>query len=122
MQLKQGYSMKTTIKDIPFELQHLEYISEFSKTLFPSLLQAGYYVNCVPDGSWVHSGEVPNAMWSGELSAKCAAVIYVWNKELCIICEIKPKHETDNSSEHPCSIVLKIPRVKFSRLDHCLLA
>ena len=54
--------------------------------LFPSHLQAGYHVNYVPDGSWVHCGEVLKATWSGELSGKCtcAAVIYVWNKELHI--------------------------------------
>ena len=25
---------------------------------------------------------IPKRIWSGELSDKCAAVIYVWNKEL----------------------------------------
>ena len=45
---------------------------------------AGYHVNCVLDSSWVHCGEVLKATWSEELSDKCAAVIYVWNKELHI--------------------------------------
>ena len=70
--------MKTATMDIPFELQHMEYISEFSEALFPSHLQAGYFVNCVPDGSWVHCGEVLKAMWSGKLRNKYAAVIYVY--------------------------------------------
>ena len=53
--------------------------------MFPSFLQAGYHVNCVPDcSSWVYCGEVLKATWSGELSDKCAAVICVWNKELHI--------------------------------------
>ena len=78
--------MKTGTMDIPFELQHLEQISEFSKALFPSRLQAeaGYHDNCVSDGSWIHCGEVLKATWSGELSDKCVGVIYVWNKELHI--------------------------------------
>ena len=33
---------------IPFKLQHLEQISEFSEALSPSHLQAGYHLNCVP--------------------------------------------------------------------------
>ena len=37
--------------DIPFELQHLKQILKFSEALFPAHLQAGYHVNCVPDGS-----------------------------------------------------------------------
>ena len=53
--------MKTATMDIPFELQHLEQISEFSEALFPSHLQAGYHVNSVPDGSWVHCGEAYKA-------------------------------------------------------------
>ena len=77
--------MKTATINIPFELQHFTVqISEFSEALFLSHLQAGYHVNSVPDGSWVHCGEVLKAMWSGELSDKCAAVIHIWNKELCI--------------------------------------
>ena len=82
LQLKQGFSMKTVTMDISFKLQHLKQISEFSETLFPSRLQAGYHVNRVPDGSWVHRGEVLKEKWSGELSDKCATVIYVWKKEL----------------------------------------
>ena len=74
--------MKTATMNIPFELQHLQQISEFSEALFSSLLQAGYYVNYVSDGIWVHCGEVLKATWSGELSDKCAAVIYVQNKGL----------------------------------------
>ena len=74
--------MKTVTMDISFKLQHLKQISEFSETLFPSRLQAGYHVNRVPDGSWVHCGEVLKEKWSGELSDKCATVIYVWKKEL----------------------------------------
>ena len=70
--------------DIPFKLRHFEQISEFNEGLFPSCLQAGYHVNCVLNGSYVHCGEVPKATWSGEISDKCASVIYVWNKELCI--------------------------------------
>ena len=76
--------MKTVTMDIPFKLQHLKQISEFSEALFPSHLQAGYRVNCVPDGSWILCGEVLKAMWSEELSYKCAAVICVGNKELHI--------------------------------------
>ena len=76
--------MKTVTMDISFELQHLEQISEFSEAMFPSHLQGGYCVNCVPDGNWVLCGEVLKAMWLKELSDKCAAVIYVWNKELHI--------------------------------------
>ena len=69
--------MKTVTMDISFELQHLKQISEFSKALFPSHLQGGYSVNCVPNGSWVLCGEVFKTTWSEELSDKCAAVIYV---------------------------------------------
>ena len=76
--------MKTVTMDISFELQHLEQISGFSEALLPSHLQGGYHVSCVPDGSWVLCGEVFKATWSEELSDKCAAVIYVWNKELHI--------------------------------------
>ena len=43
--------MKTVTMDSSFELQHLEQISEFSETSFPSHLQGGYHINCVPDGS-----------------------------------------------------------------------
>ena len=64
--------MKTVTMDILFELQHLKQISEFSE----ADLQEGYHVNYVPDGSWVLCGEVLKAMWSEELSDKCAAVIY----------------------------------------------
>ena len=78
------FLMKTVTMDISFELQHLEQISKFSEALFPSYLQGGYRVNCVPDGSWVLCGEVLKALWSEELSDKCAAVIYTWNKELHI--------------------------------------
>ena len=75
--------MKTATIDIPFELQYFTvYISELSKALFLPHLQAGYHVNSVSDGSWVHCGEVLKAMWSGQLSNKCEAVIYIWNKEL----------------------------------------
>ena len=76
--------MKTVTMDISFELQHLEQTSRFSKALFPSHLQGGYHVICIPDGSWVLCGEVLKATWSEGLSDKCAAVIYVWNKELHI--------------------------------------
>ena len=100
--------MKTATMDIPFELQYLKQISELSEALFPSCLQAGYHVNCVPGGSWVHCGEVPKAMQSGELSYKCRLVIYVWYKELCI--NVKPNCETHDSLQHQ---VVKIPRVKF---------
>ena len=74
--------MKTGTMDIPFELQHLKYLSKFSEALFSSCLQAGYHVNCVPDGSWIHYGEVLKATWSGQLSDKCATVIYVRNCRL----------------------------------------
>ena len=50
--------MKTVTMDISFELQHLEQISEFSEALFPSHLENGYCVKCVPNGSWVLCGEV----------------------------------------------------------------
>ena len=69
--------MKTVTMDILFELQHLKQILGFSEALFPSHLQGGYSVNCVPNGSWVLCGEVFKATWSKELSDKCAAVIYV---------------------------------------------
>ena len=88
MHLKQGFLMKTATMYIPFELQHLKQISEFSEALFSSHLQAGYHVNCAPNGSWIHCSEVFKVIWSKELSDKCAAVTYVWNKELHIICEI----------------------------------
>ena len=91
--------MKTGTMDIPFELQHLKQILEFSEALFPSPSQAGYHVNCVLNGSWVHCGEVIKAMWSGGLSGKCIAVLYVSGIRNCT--ETKPKLETDNSSEHP---------------------
>ena len=47
-----------------------------------SSCEGGYHVNCVSDGRWVLCDEVFKATWSEELSDKCAAVIYVWNKEL----------------------------------------
>ena len=50
--------MKTVTMDILFKLQHLKQISEFSEALFPSHLQGGYSVNCVPNDSWVLCGEV----------------------------------------------------------------
>ena len=56
--------------------------SEFSEALFPSYLQAGYHINCVPDVSWVYCNEVFKATWPEELSDKCVAVICVCNKEL----------------------------------------
>ena len=65
--------VKTATMDIPFELQHLKQISEFSEALSPYHLQAGYHVNCVSDGSWVHCGKVLKATWSGEISDKYAA-------------------------------------------------
>ena len=109
MQLKQGFLMKTVTMDISFKLQHLKQVSKLSEALFPSHIQAGYCVNCIPDGSCVLCVEVFKAMWSEGLSDKCAAVIYVWNKELHInVCEIKPHNETDISLEHPAAyIVLK---------------
>ena len=36
-QLRQGFSIKTPIMDTLFELQHLEYIAEFSKALLCQL-------------------------------------------------------------------------------------
>ena len=60
-----GYSIRVTTPRVDFRVQSL-------------LLQAGYHVNCVPDGSWVHCGEALKATWSGESSDKCAAVIYVY--------------------------------------------
>ena len=75
--------MKTVTMAISFELR-LEQISEFSVALFLFHLQVGYHVSCVPDCSWVLFSEVFKATWSEELSDKCAAVIYVWNKELHI--------------------------------------
>ena len=76
-------AMKTVTMVISFEL-HLEQISNFGEALFPSHLQGGFYVNCVPDSSWILCGEVFKVTWSEDLSDKCAAVIYVWNKELYI--------------------------------------
>ena len=70
-----GYSIQITTPRIDFRV---------SEALFPSYLQADYHVNCLPNGSQVHCGEVLQATWSGDLSDKCAAVIYVWNKELQI--------------------------------------
>ena len=69
--------MKNSYYGYLFELQHLKQISKFSEALFPSHLQGGYRVNCVPDGSWVLCGEVVKAMWSEELSDKCAAVCFL---------------------------------------------
>ena len=54
--------VKTATMDNQFELQHLKQISEFGEALFPYNLQAGYHVNCVLDGSWVHCGEILKAM------------------------------------------------------------
>ena len=65
----------TATMDIPFELQYLGYISEFSEALFPSHLQASYHVNSVPDSSRVHCSEVLKATWPGKSSDKCAADI-----------------------------------------------
>ena len=77
--------MKTVTVDISFKLQHLKHISEFSEALFPTHLQNGHCVNCVPNGSWVLCSEVFKAKGSEEESSdKCAAVIYAWNKELHI--------------------------------------
>ena len=75
--------MKTVTMDI-LSVLHLKQISEFSETLFPTQLQGNYHVNCVTDGSWVLCGEIFKAKGSEESSDKCAAVIYVWNKELHI--------------------------------------
>ena len=86
LQLKQVFAMKSATVDIPFELQYLEQISEFSEACH---LATSWYlrqadINCVPNSSWVCCDEVFKATWSGELSDKCAAVIYVWNKKLHI--------------------------------------
>ena len=80
MQLRQGFMMETATTSTPFELQYLEYVAEFSETLFPSCLQSNCHVNCMLDGSWVHCTEVLKVMWSGELSDKCITVsFYVYN-------------------------------------------
>ena len=50
-----------TITSFELPVQHLKQISEFSEALFPSHLQGGYCVICVPDGSWVLCGEVLKA-------------------------------------------------------------
>ena len=122
LQFKQGFLMNTVTMDILFKLQRLEQISEVSEALFPSFLQAGYHVNCVPDGSWVYCGEVLKATWSGELSDKCAGVIFVWNKEL---------HFNVRLNQTMTLIILQnIQRCSFKNskckilqhLDHCLLA
>ena len=76
--------MKITTIDILFELRHLKQISEFTEALFPTYLQTGFSINCVPNGNWVHCGEVLKATWLGELSDKCAAVIYVYPSILSI--------------------------------------
>ena len=70
--------MKTTTIDIPFELRHLKWISEFTEALFPTYLQTGFSINCMPNGNWVCCGEVLKATWLGELSDKCTAVIFVY--------------------------------------------
>ena len=48
--------------DAQFQLQHLEWITEFSETVvFSSDLQALYHVNCVPDrpdDRQIHYGKV----------------------------------------------------------------
>ena len=84
--------------------------------MFPSCLQAVYHVNCVPDGSsWVYCGEVLKATWSGQLSDKCAAVIYVWNKELHINVRLNQTMRLiilQNIQQHS----FKIPRVKYLKI------
>ena len=106
--------MKTATVDIPFKLQ----VSKFIEALFPFRLQARYHINCVPHGSLVHCGEVLKVTWSRKLSDKCAAVIYVWNKELHINVRLNQTVRLIilwNIQEHS----FKIPRLKFLRLDHC---
>ena len=61
--------------------QHLEQVLGFGEALFLSHLNAGYHVNCVPNGSWVHCGDILNATQSGKLNDNCATVIYIQNKE-----------------------------------------
>ena len=70
--------LKTATMDIPFQLHHLKQLSELSESLFPSHLQAGYHVNCVPNDNWVHCGEVFKETWSEEISDKCAVVIIIY--------------------------------------------
>ena len=121
-QLKQGFIMKTATMDIRFELQHLEQISEFSEVLFPSHFQAGYHhVSCVPNGGWVHCGEVIKATWSEELSDKCAAVIYVWNKELHINVRLNQTVRLINLWNIQRHIQFKIPKVKFLKIGTLLV-
>ena len=108
--------MKTATMDIPFELQHLEQISEFNKALLPYHLQAGYYVNCVPDGSWIHCGEVFKATWSEELSDKCIAVIYVWNKEMHINVRLNQIMRLIIFGTSSGISSFKIPKVKFLKI------
>ena len=84
--------------------------------MFPSHLQGGYCVNCVPDGSWVHCSEVFKATWSEELSDKRTAVIYVWNKELHINVRLNQTVRLIRKSlEHPSMFIVlnskgKIPQ------------
>ena len=74
--------MTTVTMDISFKLQHLEQISEFSEALFPSHLQGGYRVICVPEGSWILCGEALKAMWVEKFCDKCAAVIMRLNQTM----------------------------------------
>ena len=62
VQLRQGFTMKTATMGTPLELQHLEYVAEFSETLLPSCLQSNCHVNCMVDGNWVHCTEVLKVM------------------------------------------------------------
>ena len=67
--------------------------------MFTSYLQANCRVNCVPDSSWVHCGGVLKATWSGELSDKCATVVFhvYYNT---VIVHINVDCETDDVLEH----------------------
>ena len=105
--------MKTATMYIPFELQHLKQISEFSETLFSSHLQAGYHVNCVPNGSWIHCSEVFKVIWSKELSDSVQQLPMSGIRNYTLYVRLyKPNHETDKSLEHP---VMYIRSFKFQR-------
>ena len=108
--------MKTATMDIQFELQHLKQISEFNEALFPYHLQAGYHVNCVLDGGWVHCGNILKSKWSGEIniSDKCEVVTYVWNKDLHINVRVRQTVRLKQSIQRQG---FKISKIKFCKIE-----
>ena len=80
--------------------------------MVPSYLQANCRVNCVPDSRHVYCGRVLKATWSGELSDKCAIVVFGLHVYyITVIVYINVDCETDDALEHLGSgIVLKFRR------------